>query len=121
MALAFDHAIAPHLFFFQAEDGIRDWPVTGVQTCALPISGAARGAQGAALSRSPVSLEPRRSSRSRAEMTELVLPGHANAVGTIFGGKVMEWIDIAGKIGRASCRERGQQWWGRGRGSREEN
>src|SRR5690606_42147798 len=26
------------LFFFQAEDGIRDFHVTGVQTCALPIS-----------------------------------------------------------------------------------
>src|SRR3712207_7534953 len=26
-------------FFFQAEDGIRDIGVTGVQTCALPISG----------------------------------------------------------------------------------
>src|SRR5205807_7209668 len=26
------------LFFFQAEDGIRDYKVTGVQTCALPIS-----------------------------------------------------------------------------------
>ena len=25
------------VFFFQAEDGIRDWSVTGVQTCALPI------------------------------------------------------------------------------------
>src|SRR5262249_57020201 len=25
------------LFFLQAEDGIRDWSVTGVQTCALPI------------------------------------------------------------------------------------
>src|SRR5262249_58684787 len=25
--------------FFQAEDGIRDWSVTGVQTCALPIYG----------------------------------------------------------------------------------
>src|SRR5438093_10351635 len=29
-------------FFFQAEDGIRDWSVTGVQTCALPISPAGR-------------------------------------------------------------------------------
>src|SRR2546430_2730590 len=28
-------------FFFQAEDGIRDLTVTGVQTCALPISPAA--------------------------------------------------------------------------------
>src|SRR5256885_9234356 len=26
------------IFFFQAEDGIRDYKVTGVQTCALPIS-----------------------------------------------------------------------------------
>src|SRR5262249_59616566 len=35
-------------FFFQAEDGIRDWSVTGVQTCALPISSAlgSPGAQG---------------------------------------------------------------------------
>src|SRR5207245_4318862 len=32
--------LAP-LFFFQAEDGIRDATVTGVQTCALPISAAA--------------------------------------------------------------------------------
>src|SRR5438034_10729013 len=30
------------IFFFQAEDGIRDHCVTGVQTCALPISGAGR-------------------------------------------------------------------------------
>src|SRR5690606_40087866 len=29
-------------FFFQAEDGIRDFHVTGVQTCALPIWMAAR-------------------------------------------------------------------------------
>src|SRR5204862_2047802 len=29
------------VFFFQAEDGIRDLYVTGVQTCALPISAAA--------------------------------------------------------------------------------
>src|SRR5690606_40625857 len=28
---------ANYLFFFQAEDGIRDFHVTGVQTCALPI------------------------------------------------------------------------------------
>src|SRR2546422_6287001 len=35
-------------FFFQAEDGIRDVAVTGVQTCALPISvrGGKNGANG---------------------------------------------------------------------------
>src|SRR5256885_12754313 len=31
-----------YFFFFQAEDGIRDYKVTGVQTCALPISAARR-------------------------------------------------------------------------------
>src|SRR5690606_39427824 len=30
-------------FFFQAEDGIRDFHVTGVQTCALPIWSPSRG------------------------------------------------------------------------------
>src|SRR5688572_31337680 len=30
--------LAAFIFFFQAEDGIRDLTVTGVQTCALPIS-----------------------------------------------------------------------------------
>src|SRR5690606_28085992 len=30
-------------FFFQAEDGIRDFHVTGVQTCALPISSLGEG------------------------------------------------------------------------------
>src|SRR2546430_11302902 len=31
-------AVTWYFFFFQAEDGIRDLTVTGVQTCALPIS-----------------------------------------------------------------------------------
>src|SRR2546425_11421007 len=35
-------------FFFQAEDGIRDKLVTGVQTCALPISAPFRVGRGAA-------------------------------------------------------------------------
>src|SRR3712207_7577538 len=38
------------VFFFQAEDGIRDIGVTGVQTCALPIL---RSASGGATERSP--------------------------------------------------------------------
>src|SRR5687768_17967751 len=33
-------------FFFQAEDGIRDVAVTGVQTCALPISAVAKAGAG---------------------------------------------------------------------------
>src|SRR5690348_17416662 len=46
-------------FFFQAEDGIRDGRVTGVQTCALPISLGAHVIQADAIGR------------------ELMSPGHA--------------------------------------------
>ncbi len=35
---------------------------------------------------------------SAITMAEIVLPSDANALGTIFGGKVMAWIDIAGAI-----------------------
>src|SRR2546426_9059549 len=46
-------------FFFQAEDGIRDYKVTGVQTCALPIS--AHGvAAGGARARAPHRRRPQR-------------------------------------------------------------
>lgn len=31
-------------------------------------------------------------------MTELVLPSHTNALGTIFGGIIMSWVDIAAAI-----------------------
>lgn len=31
-------------------------------------------------------------------MTEIVLPSHTNALGNIFGGVVMSWIDVAGAI-----------------------
>src|SRR5256885_1473520 len=37
LILVVGYGIAASLFFFQAEDGIRDYKVTGVQTCALPI------------------------------------------------------------------------------------
>src|SRR5690606_39484825 len=47
-ALSFVGVVGFHFFFFfQAEDGIRDFHVTGVQTCALPISlGIVSGATG---------------------------------------------------------------------------
>src|SRR3712207_7111435 len=38
----YDRCICRFIFFFQAEDGIRDIGVTGVQTCALPISDVGR-------------------------------------------------------------------------------
>src|SRR5207249_5120638 len=41
-------------FFFQAEDGIRDRNVTGVQTCALPICRAARSQRQCSRPREPL-------------------------------------------------------------------
>src|SRR6266513_3448152 len=38
VSLISNTAYNKYFFFFQAEDGIRDRNVTGVQTCALPIS-----------------------------------------------------------------------------------
>src|SRR2546430_12517387 len=41
MQISLNHMLRAFIcifFFFQAEDGIRDLTVTGVQTCALPIS-----------------------------------------------------------------------------------
>lgn len=39
-----------------------------------------------------------KSDKTPAQMTEIVLPSHTNAHGTVFGGVVMSWIDIAGAI-----------------------
>src|SRR5437763_16906166 len=68
-------------FFFQAEDGIRDTSVTGVQTCALPILRRLR----------LLGLV-----RQEQEVAEVV--PHRRVVG-VGGGELVQ-------IGRASCRER---------------
>jgi acyl-CoA hydrolase len=47
----------------------------------------------------PISpLEPRRPSESATELAELVLPHHANVHGSVLGGTVMHWIDLAAAI-----------------------
>src|SRR5256885_10460989 len=58
-------------FFFQAEDGIRDYKVTGVQTCALPISPRAPSAQ----------RRPRRSAGSTRSPTAPPTPSRTAAAG----------------------------------------
>src|SRR2546430_9277207 len=88
------------VFFFQAEDGIRDLTVTGVQTCALPIL--ARAAQGASLRWDP---------RSGDWEIRAALPGGPELhVHRVVGGTheqvLAREVDGQPKIGRASCRER---------------
>ena len=43
-------------------------------------------------------MEPKTVSYSEVTMTELVMLSHINALGTIFGGVIMSWVDIAGAI-----------------------
>src|SRR5260370_21604880 len=83
-------------FFFQAEDGIRDSSVTGVQTCALPISEALR------LAGDPSALcdhQWRRSAeRSASDGERLVLLSRSRLR--------THHAVVGDQIGRASCRER---------------
>src|SRR5256885_12480532 len=87
------------VFFFQAEDGIRDYKVTGVQTCALPICPCTSTTWGGSADRS----RP----RSRAP------PGTRDC----HRGLAPDCVDRSDRsgghgvrapreIGRASCRER---------------
>jgi acyl-CoA hydrolase len=41
---------------------------------------------------------PRRADDSRTTMTEIVLPTHANALGNVFGGQILSWMDICAAI-----------------------
>src|SRR2546430_12759958 len=85
------------VFFFQAEDGIRDLTVTGVQTCALPICGFRREPEQA----DDLGVLPRaEDDHAIALVGELLCePLRAEHEGT---GRV----DALEEIGRASCRER---------------
>src|SRR2546427_5243655 len=71
------HHIFFYFFFFQAEDGIRDLTVTGVQTCALPIwtrscVSAAASAQSSATRPTSANIRSRcASSRSEEHTSEL--------------------------------------------------
>src|SRR2546422_4726987 len=84
-------------FFFQAEDGIRDVAVTGVQTCALPISKREQDAR-----RTDAYEEvPRARVRVPAlgdQPIRLRARGRSELVG-------LE-AQVGVEIGRASCRER---------------
>ena len=43
-------------------------------------------------------MTPRPQSLSVTQMTEYVLPQHANALGGVFGGQIMAWIDLCAAI-----------------------
>lgn len=43
-------------------------------------------------------MPPRAQADSLTEMTEYVLPPHANALGNVFGGQIMSWVDLCAAI-----------------------
>lgn len=51
------------------------------------------------------SLEPRSPNDSRVEMTQIVMPSHTNHHGSVFGGVMVQWIDVS--AGAAAMRHAG--------------
>src|SRR5256885_16804179 len=86
-------------FFFQAEDGIRDYKVTGVQTCALPIF-------------SPTLDEKTRTAKVRLELDN---PGGLLKPNSYTDVLLQEpaGYGVAVQIGRASCRGKSVDLGGR--------
>src|SRR5690606_40182739 len=105
-----------HYLFFQAEDGIRDFHVTGVQTCALPIFDRIH----------------RKHTVSERGPNVRVLPGkdltmqrHSGLAGfhlpdTFRKRRAGGERELLQEIDRASCRERVEAWGVDGRLRREE-
>src|SRR5207237_4795721 len=101
-------------FFFQAEDGIRDSSVTGVQTCALPICNGRVEAD-------EIDIETKFAGRIAAlfaDEGDLVMAGQPlarmdtrdlEASLAKAAAQVMQASRALDEIGRASCREGGEE------------
>src|SRR5438876_7308446 len=84
-------------FFFQAEDGIRDGRVTGVQTCALPIL---KNAMLSLTSRISHSITPPLANNAGNDsMAFFIRLARVSSKGKLCVAQIAQ-------IGRASCRER---------------
>src|SRR3989449_5126627 len=85
-------------FFFQAEDGIRDVAVTGVQTCALPIWSFPLLRQNI-----PKPCCRNQCCCSGGRPNRWPCYSHPSCFGI---GRRRRWLCCRNQIGRASCRER---------------
>src|SRR5256884_3768478 len=89
--------------FFQAEDGIRDVAVTGVQTCALPILSVDGGA-----TYKSVAIETRKTAGQDGPSVRPAIAADNTVYAAFFGWRkfngTVATSDV--EIGRASCRER---------------
>src|SRR5437764_2898985 len=99
------YTLRTRYFFFQAEDGIRDTSVTGVQTCALPISWLSRRLPHGIdrCGRYADRMDDARDRTARRHPRDLSGPRH-------LPGASRRLRLRGGEIGRASCRERVELW-----------
>src|SRR2546430_8842303 len=86
-------------FFFQAEDGIRDLTVTGVQTCALPISPASNSPIGSTALGDP----PEQVGNDANSCMPVAVPWNIGSSSEPAGA-----VFQLREIGRAACRGRGE-------------
>src|SRR3989449_2101860 len=96
-------AMSSWSFFFQAEDGIRDVAVTGVQTCALPIS-IGRGQRELIIGdrgtgKTAIAVDTIINQKGEGVICVYVAIGQKNST-------VAAVVERLKQIGRASCRER---------------
>src|SRR5205823_7457408 len=91
-------------FFFQAEDGIRDKLVTGVQTCALPICAGAAGAIALEAGPAATGTVPWRPRPAGAARTATVEPG----AGATHAGSAEIGRSEERRVGK-ECRSRGAE------------
>src|SRR5207244_8657878 len=87
-------------FLFQAEDGIRADLVTGVQTCALPISSKLRSQE------SPASVAERQEAEERYKRMSAEIEDLKTTIQSYQQRLSEQREEIRKEIGRASCRER---------------
>jgi acyl-CoA hydrolase len=50
------------------------------------------------MSTTPTATTAKTPAESRVEMTELAMPTDANNLGTVFGGRIVQWMDLAGAM-----------------------
>src|SRR2546429_6971086 len=88
--------------FFQAEDGIRDVAVTGVQTCALPISGSHSFQWFISKTVRQATAMRKHVQKLLNHQRDILSPQAVDAVNTALAA-IQKTV---AEIGRASCRER---------------
>src|SRR5438093_8777267 len=111
--LSTPHRVNLSIFFFQAEAGIRDWSVTGVKTCALPISGPFAVAVPAQVRRDHVEVlgEPARRRVPRMRLHVQPVQQHGRRRTGLPPLRVVQADAVDRSEERRAGKERTYRWW----------